>query len=133
MKSGLAKEGISRVLTTAVPPALPTVSKNAITGVVWVGTHNMPMLMAIATPIFSLRFICSFQMTFHGSSASANSVPAEYPGLVSALYLRTLFGIHAPKTHPLLSWQRWCRCDPPSTCQGRRDSTSSRRAYIGST
>lgn len=37
-----------------------------------------PMLIAIATPILSFFFICSFQTTFHGSKARAKSIAAEY-------------------------------------------------------
>lgn len=43
----------------------------------WCGTHKMPMLMARATPTFSLRFICSLQMTFHGRRARTKSMTAE--------------------------------------------------------
>ena len=41
-------------------------------------THKIPQLMATATPIFSLRFICRPQMSFHGSSARLRSMSAEY-------------------------------------------------------
>jgi hypothetical protein len=53
--------GSLEVLTTAVAPA------------------KTPMLMAMPTPIFSLRFICRPQRNFHGSKASVMSIRAEYP------------------------------------------------------
>lgn len=42
-------------------------------------THKTPQLIATATPIFSFLFICSPQINFHGSNASAKSIAAEYP------------------------------------------------------
>ena len=41
-------------------------------------TYKTPQLIAMATPIFSLTFICRPQMTVHGSMASAMSMAAEY-------------------------------------------------------
>jgi hypothetical protein len=43
-----------------------------------VAPAKMPILKAIPTPIFSLRFICSFQRKLHGRKASVKSISAEY-------------------------------------------------------
>lgn len=76
---GLDMAGILVVLMMAVMPALRESVDIRVHGYgVWGTTYNTPQLMAMATPIFSLSFIWSPQMTVHGSNASAMSMAAEY-------------------------------------------------------
>ena len=43
-----------------------------------VAPAKTPILKAIPTPIFSLRFICNFQRNCHGKKARVKSINAEY-------------------------------------------------------
>jgi hypothetical protein len=79
--------GILLVLTIAVTPALDrsviATDYALIEGERHVQTYHTPILIATATPTFSLFFICSFQIIVHGSIARVMSIAAEYAAHVS--------------------------------------------------
>lgn len=82
VKSPEASDGISVVFTTAVAPALMREVSSVFPNrkkILSSATYNMPILIATATPNFSLPFICRFQMIFQGKRANTKSMAAEYP------------------------------------------------------